>query len=148
MNPRIATLGLVVVLAGCRGKLVATAQLAGPGTAATHFASTVKPMTIWADTDVKWTGGEHSRPDLTYEIDVTQGGKGVGHVSCSVANHGGRQVCGTDSTFGNTRDADCEILLGCTLPSLPLGDIEVKVVGATGPNVKSTKKMSLNFRAE
>lgn len=57
---------LALVLTGCRRKLVATAELKGPGTATAHFPSTPKPLTIWADTDVKWTGGEHSKPDISF----------------------------------------------------------------------------------
>lgn len=139
---------LALALAGCRGKLVATAELKGPGTATTHFASTPKPVTVWADTDAKWTGGEHSKPEISYEVDVRQNGKDVGNVSCSTTNSGGKTVCGTDSNIMGTHDADCEYLLACTLPALQPGDVEVKVTGATGANVKSTKKMSLNFRAE
>lgn len=146
MNKRLALLGLVWMLAGCRGKLVATAELKGPGTATTRFAWAGKPMEIWADTDAIWDGPKSSKPEINYEVDVRQNGKDVGHVSCSTGSRGGTSICGSTTNIMGKHDGDCEYLLTCKLPALQVGDVEVKVVGTTGSNVRSTKKMSLNFR--
>lgn len=146
MDRRLAVVGLVLMLAGCRGKLVATADLKGPGTATTRFAWSGKPVAIWADTDAVWNGPKNSKPEINYEVDVSQNGKNVGHVSCSTNDRGATSVCGSTTNVMGKHDGDCEMILTCTLPPLQLGEVEVKVVGTTGANVRSTKKMSLNFR--
>ena len=144
----VTTLGLALVLVGCRGKLIATASLHGPGKATTTFSATGRKLTLWADTDAKWNGSKNSKPNVAYEIDVKQGGKVLGHVSCSTDDRGGTSVCGTHTNTFGSHSADCEMLLGCSLPPLPAGEIELAVTGSTGPNVTSTTNMSLNVRAD
>jgi hypothetical protein len=45
---------------GCRGKIMGTASLAGPGIGDASFTSTGAPGVLWADTDGKWRGGKRS----------------------------------------------------------------------------------------
>src|SRR5580658_9986798 len=83
MNRPIACLCLALLTAACRGKLVATAELHGPGTADAHFQSTGEPLFLWADTDGTWTGsGRYAHFPAHYEIDVLSKGAQVGHVAC------------------------------------------------------------------
>jgi hypothetical protein len=147
----LAGLPLVFVLAmstmGCRGKLVGTAELLGPGTTEASFEASGKQLTLWADTDGKWRGGENSKMDVSYEIDVVRGGANLAHLSCSTASSG-TQVCGTSTTINSAHDADCEIALACKLPDLAAGTFQLKVTGRTGPNVTLVRKMSLNVRSK
>lgn len=144
----VVALGLAFVLGGCRGKLIATATLHAPGKATTTFSASGRKLSLWADTDAKWKGPKSSKPMVAYEIDVKQGGTILGHVSCSTEDRGGTSVCGSvTNTFG-THNADCEIQLGCSLPPLPAGEIELAVTGTTGANVISITNLSLNVRAE
>jgi hypothetical protein len=137
-----------VAVGGCRGKIVATAQLTAPGAAETRFPVTGKKLALWADTDGKWNGSKNSRFDATYEIDVLQNGATVGHISCSTMERDGTTVCGTHSNVMGSHDADCEIALGCRLPPLTGGEVQLRVTGRTGPTVKLVRKMSLNIREE
>ncbi len=135
-------------LVGCRGKLLATAELHGPGKASVRFVPNGAKVVLWADTDAKWKGAKSSKPDITYEIDVRQAGKVVGHTACSTAAHGGTSICGSTTNLFGTLDADCEIALACMLPTVGPGEVELQVTGATGNNVVSVKKMSLNLRED
>jgi hypothetical protein len=153
MRSRVLPVGSLLLvtslLTGCRGKLIATAQLTQPGTAETKVAvSGKKRLALWADTDGKWNGSKDSRFDASYEIDVLQGGATVAHVSCSTMDHDGTTVCGTHTTINANHDADCEIALGCKLPPLVAGEAQLKVTGRVGPTVKQVRKMSINVREE
>ena len=141
---KLAIVGLVA-LVGCRGKVLGTAALSGPGTATTHVQALGKTE-VWADTDIKWAGGSSSKPELDYDLELSQGGKSIGRIKCST-ERGGTSVCGSTTNIMGEHSGDCEYLLPCEFPSVS-GDIEVKVTGRTGGNVKSVKKMSLNFRSK
>jgi hypothetical protein len=143
----LVLVGLASLAIACRGKIIGSAELSGPGTTVARFAATGKPVQLWADTDMKWTGSKDSKPEVFYEIDVRQEGKTVGHVSCSTTDRAGTTVCGTHSNIMGKHDADCEIALACQLPPFGAGVIELQVTGRTGGNVLSVKKMSLNIRA-
>jgi len=138
---------LAVALLGCRGKKVATVSLTGAGKASTTFTAGQKPLSLWADTDAKWHGSKGSKPELTYTIDFTRDGKPLGSTTCSTKEVGA-VFCGVHSTVGGTHDADCEMRLGCGVPALGAGPVEIAVTGAVGPNVKSVKMMSINVREE
>ena len=99
------------------------------------------------DTAAKWKGTKSSKPDITCEIEVRQAGKAVGHIACSTADHG-TSICGSTTNVFGTLDADCEIALACKLPAVGPAEVELQVTGATGKNVLSVKKMSLNLRAD
>ena len=88
-------LGSLLLLGGCRGKLITTATLHKPGTATAKFSHDGRKIALWADTDAKWNGPKNSKAIVNYEIDVKQGGKTVGHVSCSTGDRGGTtNACG------------------------------------------------------
>ena len=72
----------------------------------------------------------------------------MGKVSCSTPAMGGTSVCGSQGSFNNSREADCEVKLACTAPKLPPGEVELRVTGRTGPNVTLVRKMSLNVRED
>ena len=135
---------LVFALAGCRGKLVGTAALSGPGTADVSFTSTGKPLALWADTEGSWRGSAHSRLPVHYEIDVRSGKKALGHVRCDT-NDGGTVICGSESNIFGEHSGDCEIELACELPAIPAGPASLHVVATT--TATKVKKISLNVRA-
>lgn len=145
MKSRFGLLLLVLGAGACRGKVAGTAPLMGPGTVTAHVVAT-GPIQVWADTDVRWVGPKSSKPELEYDVELKQNGKDVGRLQCSTSDRSGTSICGGHSNIMGEHNADCEISLNCPFPSIS-GDIEVKVTGRTGANVKSVKKMSLNFRS-
>ena len=141
---RISTLlaiSSVLCVTACRGKVVATAELHGPGTADAHFQSTGAPLVLWADTDGKWHGGSSSHFAAHYEIDVLSGNSKVGHISCDTKDSS-ESVCGVKVSEGNEHHGDCELKLACELPSIPAGAATLHVTGTTGAGTSDVKKMS------
>jgi hypothetical protein len=140
-------LALVLLTSACRGKIVATAELHGAGTADAHFQSTGAPLVLWADTDGKWNGasGKYAHFPAHYEIDVLSKGAQVGHISCD-SQHASESVCGSKTSNGTSHSGDCELKLPCTLPSIPAGDASLHVVATVGKDVGEVKKMSINVR--
>ena len=120
---RIAThlfilVACILVTAACRGRIVATAELHGEGTAEAHFQSTGAPLVLWADTDGTWRGSK----DFPTAI------------------------CGTHISNGDLQSGDCELKLTCTLPAIPSGDTILRVKGVPGKYAMEVKKMSINVR--
>lgn len=149
MNHRFIVLALAALAtstAACRGKVAGSAALAGPGTVTTHLVVT-GPIQVWADTDVRWSGAKNSKPELEYDVDLKQNGKSVGHLQCSTGERSGTSICGTHTNIMGDHNADCEIALNCPFPSVN-GDVEIKVTGRTGSNVRAVRKMGVNFRAQ
>jgi len=148
---RIAThlfilVACILVTAACRGRIVATAELHGEGTAEAHFQSTGAPLVLWADTDGTWRGSnKKSRFPANYEIDVLSGGLSVGHVSCDTKDFP-TAICGTHISNGDLQSGDCELKLTCTLPAIPSGDTILRVKGVPGKYAMEVKKMSINVR--
>jgi hypothetical protein len=138
-------LGCAVALVGCRGNVLGTAELHGPGTAEAHFQSTGAPVTLWADTDGKWQGSKRSHFAAHYEIDVTANGGAAGRVSCDTKDSS-ESVCGTKVSSGNSNSGDCEVKLTCQLPALPAGPVTLKVTATVGAGTTDVKRMSLNVR--
>ena len=130
---------------GCRGKVLATAELYGPGTADAHFVSTGAPAVLWADTDGKWHGGSHSHFAAHYEIDILSGTTRIGHISCDTKDSS-EAICGIKVSDGNSNRGDCELKLACKLPSIPQGPATLRVTGTLGPGTSDVKKMSINVR--
>src|ERR1700691_1333078 len=118
--PALLAVGCLLLATACRGKVVATAELHGPGAADAHFTSTGAPLVLWADTDGKWRGGSHSRFAAHYEIDVLGGTTKVGHIGCDTKDST-ESVCGVEVSDGDTHSGDCELKLPCELPSIPAG---------------------------
>jgi hypothetical protein len=145
---RWSLFALALLLGGCRGKLITTASLHQPGTASARFVADGRKPALWADTDAKWSGGKNSKPLINYEIDVKQGNRTLGHVSCSTGNGGGSSICGTHTNINGNHSADCEYSLACSLPPIPAGEVELVVTASKGPNVIDVSNMSLNVRAE
>ncbi len=145
------TLALLAVVVsssvGCRGKMVATAVLSGPGTADVQFESTGKPLVLWADTEGSWIGDKRSRFPALYEIDVLSNGAKIGHVTCDTSTSTMR-VCGTRVSVNNSRQGDCELKLTCRLPPIPAGSASLHVTGSSGPGASNIKNMSINVREE
>jgi len=145
---RLFLVACVLVTTACRGKLVASAELHGAGTAEAHFRSTGAPLVLWADTDGKWRGSnKQSRFPVQYEIDVLAGGSNVGHVSCATRDSR-VQVCGTRISAGGVQSGDCELRLVCTLPAIPVGDAVLRVKGEPGKDAMEVKRMSINVRGK
>ena len=142
----LSILSLSLILTACRGKLAGTATLTGNGEAEARFQSTGGKLTLWADTDGKWEGGENSHMDVRYDIEILQQGKTIGRLTCNTADVS-TSVCGTHIDMGGSHSADCELKLPCPVPNVPAGETVFRVKATTGPNVKSTKKVSLNIRA-
>ena len=147
MRPFSAVLAIagVLLLTGCRGKIVSTAELHGPGSAAAHFTSTGAPLVLWADTDGKWHGSSHARFAAHYEIDVLGGTTKVGHISCDTKDSS-ESVCGVEVSDGDTHHGDCELKLTCELPAIPAGAATLHVTGSLGAGTSEVKKMSVNVR--
>jgi hypothetical protein len=138
-------LALSTFAVGCRGKVVGTAVLSGPGSADVEIHTTGAPLTLWADTDGEWHGGSHSHFAAHYEIDVLVGGASIGHLACDT-NDVSESVCGTKITNGNDHRGDCELKLTCSLPSIPAGTAKLHVVGTVGAGTSNVRKMSINVR--
>jgi hypothetical protein len=135
----------ILLMTGCRGKVVATAELHGPGSADATFTSTGAPLVLWADTDGKWHGGSNSRFAVHYEIDVLGGTTKIGHISCDTKDTT-ESVCGVKVSEGDTNHGDCELKLACELPSIPAGPATLHVTGTLGAGTSDVKKMSVNVR--
>ena len=143
---------------GCRGgKLLATAELKGPGKATVRFVATGRTIALSSDADADWTGSKLTRPEVMYEIDVVRRGKSVGRVSCNTLNSstprdgfvGRSTVCsGVSANGGDRQSKDCEYPLGCELPAMAAGEVELQVTGSVGPNVTKIRNMSLRVRSE
>ncbi len=134
-------------ITGCRGKVLAKAELHNPGMAEATFQSTGKKVTLWADTVGEWTGDSESRLEVSYDIDVIVNGVSSGHVACSTTESSS-SVCSSSVTINESHKAKCERKLQCELPPIPAGaNVVLRVTGRTGPNVKSVEEMSLNVRA-
>jgi hypothetical protein len=137
----------VLVVTGCRGKIVATAELHGAGSADVQFQSTGAPVILWADTDGSWTGGtgNNSHFPVHYEIDVFSKGANIGHVACDTKETS-ESVCGVKTSNGSSHSGDCELKLTCVLPAIPIGAASLHVVGTPGKQASDIKKMSINLR--
>lgn len=145
---RVATaFALLALLAACRGKLLATAHLDGPGSAEARFTSTGKKLVFWADTEGRWTGGKSSRMEIVYDVDVLVDGALVAHVTCDSADVS-TSVCGTHTNFMGDHEADCELKLKCAIPKVPPGEALLRVRGRKGANVLEVRNMSLNVRED
>ncbi len=141
--------GLLLALggAGCRGKLVASAALTGPGTAEASFVASGKPLRLWADTDGEWKGGKSAKLNVTYDVVVLRSGQELTRITCTTEDVRST-VCGVHKHVDGVHDADCELQLGCALPSLTPGDVQLRVTATTGPNVTLARKLSLNVRED
>ena len=143
----LAAIAVLVSLAGCRGKVLASAELTGPGIAEAQFIATGGKATLWADLDGAWSGTKNSQMEVRYEVELVQNGATIGSLVCDTkANRGSSSVCGTHSDIHGEHEGDCEISLDCPLPQLPAGATVMRVKATTGSNVKSVKRMSLNLR--
>lgn len=125
-----------------------TAALEGPGEADATFVYEGQTLTLWADTDGKWTGSAKSRIDVSYNVSFVGDDGQEKNVSCTVPQQGGTTVCGSSTHILGANNANCEIKLDCGVPSLPNGAVKMHVVGRTGTNVVSVRKMSLNVRVD
>lgn len=139
---------LAVAMGGCRGKLIARADIRASGGSAEVSATPPAGATVWADTDGEWNGPKNSYMAITYTIEIMQGGKATGTFTCdtSVVE---TAVCGSVTNIGGHHSADCELLLSaCKLPSAATGAVTLKITAKTGANVTVARNLSLNFRAD
>jgi hypothetical protein len=141
---RVAWCLPVLLAAGCKGEIVATAELHGAGTAEARFTPTPgKKQVLWADTDGTWRQTENMQ--VSYEIDVLSGGATVGHVSCNT-DDSSYVGCGMITSTGSVHSGDCAMKLRCALPTLPAGEITLRVTATPSRKVDETKKDSLVVR--
>jgi hypothetical protein len=154
MRPSVLSFTLIasatLALPGCRGKLLATARLTGPGTAEVHFRGGGKTHRLWSDYDGTWTGPKHSRLPIKYDIDVIQNAKSLGKISCDTEASSGTAVCGSETTINNQHTGNCEVSLACALPALGPSEVTLKVTARIGDpsRVSRVSNMSLNVRDE
>jgi hypothetical protein len=134
-----------LVLGGCRGKILATAELPGPGKLVTVTLRSPGKVALWADTDGKWHDGD--KMPVHFTIEVVSGGKSIGHVECN-SQDAATSVCGTEVTVNDEHSANCELKMPCKLPPLPPGDVLLHVRADPGPNVESVKRIALNVRQD
>lgn len=149
-----AYLGLAVVAAlvacGCRGKLLARAELRAPGTATVRFVPAPKERyRLWADTEGIWTGPDETPFPVAYDVQVKQGGKVLGRVACDSRTSSGG-VCGGESNLFGEHTGDCEYKLTCELPDLGGGEVALEVRGyfPEPGRVKRVRDMSLMVRKD
>jgi len=140
---------LVLALGGCRGKLVAHGDIRASGGTAELTTTLPAGATIWADTDGEWNGGKNSHMDVTYTIEVMEGGKATGSVTCDTSA-AESAVCGSITNIGDHHHSgDCELRLSsCKLPNGATGTMTLKISAKTGANVTAVRNLSLNFRAD
>jgi hypothetical protein len=136
---------MFLVLGGCRGKLLATAHLASPGTAEVHFRP-AKGLQLWSDYDGEWTGNHNAKMPIKYDIDVIQNGKSLGKIACN-AETASTSVCGSSTTMNSDHTGNCEVKLDCSLPTLGPSEVTLKVTGRVDSSrVRRVTNMSLNVR--
>lgn len=148
---RWPSLLLVGALAtGCRGKLLAKAELHGEGTAEARFEKGAKGVVLWGNLDGKWRGGKNSKLPVAWDVEVFQKGKPVGRVQCDTDHRGGVSICGGHRNFFGEHAADCEVDLACKLPALEPGEVVLRVKGRKlhPERVVSIEEMSLFVREE
>jgi len=138
-----AIVTLAIALVSCRGKVVGTATLTGPGSADVDFQSTGKPLVLWADTDGEWTGMSQSKFPAHYEIDVVSSGSPVGHIACDTKDSS-EAVCSGTVTINQSHRGHCELKMKCDLPAIPAGPASLHVTATSGAS--KIKNMSLNVR--
>jgi len=138
-------------LAGCRGKLLATAHLTAPGSAEVHFRGGGKSYKLWSDYEGSWRGSQkNARMPLHYDVEVIQNGKSLAKLSCDTESNGGTAVCGSQTRVNDQHTGNCEVSLTCGLPELGPSDVTLKVTGkyADPSRVSHVSNMSLNVREE
>lgn len=142
-------LALVLLATGCRGKLVATAELKDAGSTEVHFQSTGTPLVLWADIKGSWrTDSSHPILPVHYDVSFFANRTMVGRTSCETRPSDHR-VCSSMVTVGSQTLANCEDRLACEVPKLPPGDILMRVAGTRGGlGLVVMRNMSLNARAE
>jgi len=152
---RFALVVALVFAAGCRGKVVGTAELRGSGSANVEFQSSGEPLVLWADTDGDWRDNLACNPRVKqtqqayfpvhYEIDVHAKGAKIGHVACDTVSADAAS-CRATSCTNESYSANCELRLTCRLPPIPAGPASLSVVGSVGAAVASVRRMSINVR--
>lgn len=127
---------------------IATVTLAGPGTAEARYTSE-KTLTVWSDWTGEWRGTSRSKLQLAYDIELLQGGKSVGKVSCDTSSVKS-SFCSSDWNTMGHRKASCEVQMKCELPDTKPGEVTVRVVGKLldPANTKKVDKMDLNLRTQ
>jgi hypothetical protein len=124
--------GLVMVaVAGCRGEEVARVKLSKPGDSG-DASWDGKPVKVWADYQGKWKG-DKTRPGLTYDVEVVEGGAVVKSTTCDTSTCS-TSVCKNTVSMGGETEGNCECLMTCTL-DVPAGKsytVRAKVNGAGG----------------
>lgn len=139
---------LVLALGGCRGKLVAHADIRSSGGTAEVTTTLPAGATIWADTDGEWTGAPKSYMSVAYTIEVMEGGKATGAVTCDTSATESA-VCGSITNIGGHHSGDCELRLStCKVPNGATGAVTLKITAKTGANVTVARNLSLNFRVD
>ncbi|NOU30151.1 MAG: hypothetical protein HOO96_19790 [Polyangiaceae bacterium] len=139
---------MALALGGCRGKLVAHADIRASGASAEVTTTLPAGATIWADTDGEWNGSKNSYMSVAYTIEVMEGGKATGSVTCDTSATESA-VCGSITNIGGHHSGDCELRLAtCKLPNGVTGAVTLKITAKTGANVTVARNLSLNFRVD
>jgi hypothetical protein len=132
----------VLLLAGCRGKVLASVDLQPSGSGALKLPAGETKLSLWADTDGSWR--DTKQMPVLFDFDVLSAGKSVAHFTCDTKDPS-ESVCGVAVSNGNEHSGDCEMKMRCELPALP-ADATLQVVGRAGPGVRAVKKLVLNVR--
>jgi hypothetical protein len=143
---------VLLLLAGCRGDLLATAKLTGPGTAEARFTAG-KAVEFWASFDGKWEGrslSKYSKPPLAYQIEAVQEGNVVASFKCDTLSSSSTRVCGGFTKWGSDFSGDCEFKMECQMPEVRAGEVLLRVTARLPDpsKIKELKDMSLNVRAQ
>lgn len=135
---------------GCEapGHVIGKAALSGEGETDAAFRKGAAPIEIWAKLDGKWRGVKYSKLPILWTIDVKQGGKDRGRISCDSESTTGTLYCGSTTNIGGVISEDFEVRLTCALPPLEPGEVAVRVVGKKKDpsRILEIREMSLVFR--
>jgi hypothetical protein len=139
-------IGLVVLLAACRGAPVATVELPTDATPQeVHFVSKGKPVALWSDTDGKWTNTRNMPVD--YDVEFLVGGKTIGRVQCD-GRSATTRVCRSEVSINSEHSGNCEVKMHCAAPTLPAGDVVVRVTARRESSVSALTHRALVVREE
>jgi len=142
----LVPLAVALPLLGCRGKLVATAELHAAGSATVHFTMPSNGLKIWAELKGKWVGGpDDGMMPVTYAMSFRQHEKRVGQAVCGTASSTGHLCSVLYNVFGH-HTSDCEVEFPCAVPTLSPGDVEFLVEGTPAASVTQVDDISLLIR--
>ncbi|MBX7078305.1 MAG: hypothetical protein K1X88_03890 [Nannocystaceae bacterium] len=145
----MASLVCGALVCGCRGDLLAKAELHGEGVAQARIASGPDALALWGQVEGKWRGGKLDKLPVAWDVEVTQQGTLVERLACDT-DHVESVICGVHAFVDGVHEADCELRLSCRMPALAPGEVVLDVTGRMlrPAQILAITEMSLHVRAD